>query len=411
MSALVSKARSFARKTWAEIKRQVFEQFPSARKGGIAILIAIVLAGIGLIVTKVGEKTIESFYPDKTAGEKTATPTPKPTKVEPIPVKLVKEESAGPPAPLLKPSDIQISSIKDPPPDWGSATRGVVPLPKAGNFGLKIASFDLISDPANLIAPPRLQDGVKARKPVRAFDFLSAVSYQDCVRPTEAYAFKVIAQRFTLYQDEGAKAEALRIIDLAAGLGNKRYSEANDGELRTDAGRANALLMAIDAFKLGRSRAMYARLKKVVRKWNAEDTNPPSTDTPTFDITLQNDSATPQLLNALEFRILAHELPAFEGAGDGEYRELPFRVPVAAEIKISATTRRTVAKFGDPVVLAPRGYMRLKVAIAVPELDGDSVAGWLGYLSFRQGNREVGRSPTMCSIVFPTEREPAFHSG
>lgn len=328
---------------------------------------------------------------------RTSPPSPKASAGEP--------ESMVAQTPLLGTKDIRLYAKEDPVANGDEA----VVIPKSRSSPLRISLFELSNDPRHLASPPRLSKGVLVRGVIHRNDFLTKISYADCIHPTESYAFGVITQNLLENSYILSKSKAIRIIDLAAGMGNKPFVEGSFGSPPTDAEFANYFLMTIDAFKLGRSKSMYARLKNVVRSWRIGEAKAVAPETPVFDITLYNEKPTPQLVTSVDFNILSYELPPFEGAGDGEYVSIPFRLPVAASIRISATTRTTIAKFRDPIVVLPRHYLRLKVNVQVPEQQGEGVAAWLGYLSFKAGDQEAGRSPLVCSVVPPIEREPAYY--
>jgi len=392
----VAALKSFFSSVKSEIIRQFESKYPEANKGKVAFAVFLLLGSLTIAAPKLLEGAVSLLFADN-AGSAGTTTAEKPSKdgaSQPAGSKAAKEPGAS----------IRSESTGSIDPDRP------VTLPPVRQYPLTVSTIELANAPDELVSPANIGGGIRPSGQMLFSDFMSRISYQSCVHPTESFSLEAVAAGYLSHTWTHDRARLSRLIDMAAGFGNKPYEELEWEEPFSDYLLANYLLMAVDAHELGRDKEMYARLKKVAfrMKLNSEGYyDKPQAEAPTFDIVLFNPTDRPELITNMDFDILAAEFVPIEGAGDGDNPAQAFHLPVVQSLVMKADTTRTIATLQAPIVVPPGKFARWKVTLQVPDLDDYGVAAWLGYLSFRAGDKIIAQTRPICSIVPPTERNPA----
>lgn len=355
-----------------EIKSQFTKRYPDAKGGWVALFGFLVVSIFGVAGTKLVDAAID--YVAKRPAE--AKPT--------VPKKELPRE------------DATLVSI----PDKAWPTDGLVRIPGDTNSDLEISSITLANTSDKLLEPEKLANGWDNSEPFLIDNFLSQVQYDDCIHPPESYSLEAVARIMLTNSFVESPDRAKAIVDRMSRLGTTpaSYDYASSP---TSAQLARLFLSDVDEYRLGRSPAMYQRLKKMIETVQISEGEEQKAELPIFDIVLHNKGNAAKIVTGVRFEIFAIQSTPEIGQGDASSYPLAFSLPALKTVTIKASTLATLAKLKEPIIVPPMAYARWKVTVQVDSLSEWDVAGWLGHLRFMNGKDEVTRTPAMCSVVLP----------
>ncbi|PXW78188.1 hypothetical protein C7451_103296 [Blastomonas natatoria] len=267
--------------------------------------------------------------------------------------------------------------------------------PSAPPSRLAIISMHLLNDRSALLPPEGPPASID-----RVSKFGDGSGFKGCITssPDQAIPFLARAVReLSDFKINTAVAAVLRVKRSGNVYGEREETRHENGALdaEIDLGRAMARM------DLPFSDEFFDKLVAEV------STSSPSytlvtgaSEAPVIEFVLQNEGQQSVLLTDIGVKILATSDPPQLEEGSSSQLDGAHILPVVAEVNIieKGSSRGSIFKLDDPIVIPARGFARLKVTLQFNQIDGVGVGGWSAQLKFLGGSTELGLINEICYI-------------